>query len=71
MTEKEYLKRLGKKISEKREAMGISVIELAKEIELSKVHVYRIEGGENPTSIIVLRRIAKVLETNIGELVVV
>ena len=49
----------------------MSAQELAEKIELSKVHVYRIEAGEHSTNILVLRRIAKVFGVGLGELVIV
>jgi transcriptional regulator with XRE-family HTH domain len=69
MTEKEYLKRLGKRISEKREALGLSREELADRVKLTRMHVYRIEQGENPTNIISLRRIAEELSIPLSTLV--
>ena len=69
MTEKKYLKELGKRISEKRKALGTSVPELADRIKLSKVHMYRIENGEHPTNIIILKRIADELKIPLNELV--
>ena len=69
MTEKEYLKKLGKKVLEKREALGLSREELAAKIKLSRMHIYRIEDGENKTNILILRRISKVFEMDLGELV--
>ncbi len=69
MTEKKYLKELGKRISEKREALGLSAQELAEKIDLSKVHVYRIEAGEHSTNILILRRIAKIFRIGLEDLV--
>jgi transcriptional regulator with XRE-family HTH domain len=69
MTEEKYLQKLGQKISKKRELLGLSVVDLAQEIGLSRIHVYRIEAGENPTNILVLRRIAKVFEIDLSELI--
>ena len=65
----EYLKKLGKKVLEKREALGLSREELAAKIKLSRMHIYRIEDGENKTNILILRRISKVFEMDLGELV--
>ena len=69
MTEKTYLKKLGKKIEKKREELGLSVPELADKIELSKVHLYRIEAGEHSTNILILRRIAKNFGIGLDKLV--
>lgn len=69
MTEKQYLKTLGKKIKDLRESQGLSVQVLAEMIDISRMQLYRIEDGENPTSIIILRRISKVFDINTSELV--
>ncbi|MCD6018802.1 MAG: Helix-turn-helix domain [Bacteroidetes bacterium] len=68
MTEEAYLKRLGDKICKKRESIGLSREEFADKVKLTRMHVYRIENGDNPTTITVLRRIAKVFNMTIGEL---
>ena len=69
MTEKQYLKALGKKITHFRESQGVSVQDLAQMIDISRMQLYRIEDGENPTSILVLRRISIALNIEIEELV--
>lgn len=69
MTEKQYLKAVGQKIKSIRESQGISVQDLAKMVEISRMQLYRVEDGENPTSILVLRRISKVLGIALSELV--
>ncbi len=69
MTEEVYLIKLGEKICKKRESIGLSREEFAEKIKLTRMHIYRIERGENPTTIIVLRRIAKVLDISLAELV--
>lgn len=69
MTEKKYLKLLGERILEKREALGLSREELAEKVELTRMHIYRIENGENPTTILVLRRIAKTFGISPNELI--
>lgn len=71
MTEKEYLKRLGKHITEKRESAGLSREELGIRVKLTRMHIYRIEEGKSPTNIITLRRISKELGLSVGELVTV
>lgn len=69
MEENEYLKKLGKRITEKREASGISITELGRKVELSRTQLYRIEAGESPSNIIYLRRIASELGISISNLV--
>lgn len=69
MTEKQYLKALGKKIIHLRESQGMSVQDLAENVDISRMQLYRIEGGENPTSILILRRISKKLGIELSKLV--
>lgn len=63
------LKRLGKRISEKRESLGLSGEVLAERVSLSRMHIHRIEKGTNPTNVIYLRRIADELGISLSELV--
>lgn len=67
--EQQYLLCLGQFIMTKRKAMHISQEEMAEKIDISRNHIHRIEKGEYPTSIITLRRIAKVLNVSLSELV--
>lgn len=69
MTEKEYIKRIGKRIEEKREAINMSREEFSKKAKLTRMHLYRIEIGANAASITTLRRIAKELGVNVSELI--
>lgn len=67
--EAKYLVDLGKRITKLREAAGLSVQELADKIEVSRMHIYRIERGENAASIIVLRRIAEAVGVEISNII--
>lgn len=69
MTDEAYLKKLGESICKKREALELSREQFAEKVKIARMHVYRIERGENPTTITVLRRIAKTLNVSLGELV--
>lgn len=69
MTEKQFLKTIGKKIKHLREAQGVSVQDLAEMVQISRMQLYRIEDGENPTSILILRRISKELGIELSKLV--
>jgi DNA-binding XRE family transcriptional regulator len=69
MTDEVYLKKLGDNICKKREAIGLSREQFAEKVKIARMHVYRIERGENPTTVIILRRIAKVLNVSLGDLV--
>jgi len=66
--EAKYLVDLGKRITKLREAAGLSVQELADKVEVSRMHIYRIERGENAASIIVLRRIADALGFGLSDI---
>jgi transcriptional regulator with XRE-family HTH domain len=70
MTDKEYQRRLGKRISEKRKALDLSREEFAEKVKLSRMQIYRIEEGESLPTIIALLRMAKVCGVTINELVV-
>jgi transcriptional regulator with XRE-family HTH domain len=69
MQEKEYLKLLGKRISEQREKTGLSGEELGEKVKLTRMHIYRIEKGLHSTSITALLRISMALEIELKELV--
>lgn len=69
MTDKQFLKKLGKKIKQLRESKDISVQNLAEQIGMSRMELYRIEAGEVNSSINVLRKISKVTDISISELV--
>lgn len=69
MTDKQFLKKLGKKISQLREEKEISVQNLAEKVDVSRMELYRIEKGEVNSSINVLRRISKELGVDVSELI--
>jgi transcriptional regulator with XRE-family HTH domain len=69
MTEEEYLKAIGKAIESKREKLGMSRELLGEKVGLSRMHIYRIEKGTHPTTIIFLRRIADELKLPLGKIV--
>ena len=71
MTESNYLKHLGAKIKKKREDTELSQTELGSKVQLTRMEIYRIEKGKNPTSIIVLRRMAKVFKMKLSDLVTI
>ncbi len=69
MTEKEYLKKLGLKISLARENLGLSRELLASQVQVRRMQIYRIEKGLNPTNILVLRRISSALGISLKKLI--
>lgn len=69
MTDKQFLKKIGKKIQSIRETQGISVQNLAIKVGISRMELYRIEAGDVNSSINVFRKISKELEIDISELV--
>lgn len=69
MTEKQYLKQLGERVRKLRKASGMTMEQLADKADLTRMHVYRIEKAKSEPSLIVLRRIAKILRVKLGDLV--
>ncbi len=68
--EEQYIIELGKRISGLREKSGLSVQELAQKANLTRMYIYRIEGGEQVSSILVLRRIAEALGIKLDALII-
>ncbi|MCD6193336.1 MAG: helix-turn-helix transcriptional regulator [Candidatus Aminicenantes bacterium] len=67
---KEFIKMIGKKISQIRKKKGISQIEISRLTKISRSQISRIERGSIPSySIIHLFKIAKVLDVEVSELV--
>ena len=64
----QYLKRLGARISARREAMGFDSVEFAKKIEITRMQLYRIEHGLHAVSVTTLRKISRQLETPLSKL---
>ena len=68
MEDKEYLKQLGKKIREIRKPK-MTQEELAERLGTKHTQIGRIERGELNSTINMLRKIAKILEISIEELI--
>lgn len=66
--DKIYLKLLGGRISERREALKYGKEEFAKKVGLTRMHLYRIEDGQHAVAITILKKIAKELKMPLGEL---
>lgn len=69
MTEKQYLKRLGERVRRLRKESGLTMEQLADKANLTRMHVYRIEKARSEPSLIVLRRIAKILRVKLRDLI--
>ena len=61
-------KRIGKRVKQCRERLGLSQEEFAEEADISVNTVIRIEGGQSATSIEVFEKIAEVLRTDANTL---
>ncbi len=67
MTDQEFLKYLGKNISNIRKLKGYSQLDLGLKIDMEKSNLSAIENGrQNPTSL-TLKKIADALEVNIKD----
>ena len=66
--EQQFLKIIGQRITHLREESGLSVQELADMAILTRMHLYRIEAGNTPAGILVLRRITLALKADLCEL---
>ena len=63
-----YNKKLGKTISEKREALGFTLPDFAEKCETSKSTLFYIESGRHCPRVQLLDRIAKALGTTVNDL---
>ena len=68
MTNEEFIKQLGKSISEKRKENKMSQLDLCSEIDMEKTNLSAIENGRKNISSSTLRRIADGLNCKIGDL---
>lgn len=67
--EQDILQTLGKKIQELREAKGISQMDLAYEAGTGMSYLSKIENGHHMPGVLLLIRMAKVLEVKPSELI--
>ena len=68
MTDKEFLKKLGKRIVELRKQKSLKQIDLAGILEMEDSSLRRIESGRVNSTIVMLRKISKALNVSIDEL---
>jgi ribosome-binding protein aMBF1 (putative translation factor) len=66
--EKQLSAAVGKKIHELRKSIGMSGAELARRALCSQAYISRLENAAGDPSLIILRRIAKVLGVRVSEL---
>lgn len=69
----QYAKRLateiGKRVSTRRQRLGLTQEELAKKLKITGAQISYIERGERGPSLVTLHKLAKVLGTTVGRLV--
>jgi transcriptional regulator with XRE-family HTH domain len=68
VTDKDFIKQLGKSISTAREARDMSQLDLCSEIGMEKTNLSAIENGRKNISSTTIRRIADGLGCEIGDL---
>jgi XRE family transcriptional regulator, aerobic/anaerobic benzoate catabolism transcriptional regulator len=66
--EADFLSALGKRVREVRNRRGMTRKVIARDAEVSERHLAQLESGEGNVSIVLLRRIAKALNTSLVEL---
>lgn len=67
--EKRLVKAVGKRVSTRRLALGLTQDELARKLGVSNAHVSYLERGERGPSLYMLHKLASVLGTTVGKLV--
>ena len=64
----EYLKKLGKRIKTLRKEKGIKQVDLAYSCDIEKQSMSRLEAGNTNPSILLLMKIAQLLDLTVSEL---
>jgi len=67
-SEVEYLKKLGKRIKTIRKEKSVKQVDLAYACDIEKQSMSRIEAGNTNPSVLLLRKIAEILDVKITEL---
>ena len=67
MTDQQFLKQLGKRISEVRKEKGMSQLDLGSKIDMEKSNLSAIENGRQNPSALTLKRIADALGVEVVE----
>lgn len=68
MEDKKYLKEIGRKIAQIRKERGLTQAEFAEKHGFDRGSFARIESGNVNSTVIMLRKIARCLDVEIGEL---
>jgi len=68
MTDEEFLKQLGKRISEQRKKQGMSQVDLGSVINMEKTNLSAIENGRQNASTLTLKKIADALGCEVKDL---
>lgn len=68
LDDQRFLKKLGARVRARRQARGLSQLELGRLCELHRTFVGSVERGERNISLLNLRLVARALRTRIGEL---
>lgn len=68
LDETRFLRRLGDRIRERREARGLTQLQLAEQCDLHRTFIGSVERGERNVAILNIRKIAQVLRTTVAEL---
>lgn len=68
MDDKQFLKKLGKRIVQLREKKNLKQVELASDLNMEDSSLRRIENGRTNPTIKMLRKICKELDISLSEL---
>lgn len=68
MDDKQFLKKLGKRIVQLRERKNLKQVELASDLNMEDSSLRRIENGRTNPTIKMLRKICKELDVTLSEL---
>lgn len=68
LDDRRFLKRLGARLREQRQARGFSQLELGRKCELHRTFIGSVERGERNISILNLRLIARAVRVRVSDL---
>jgi transcriptional regulator with XRE-family HTH domain len=66
--DKKFLRRLGERIREKRQARGLTQMQLGDQCQLHRTFIGSVERGERNVSILNLRLMARILRVAVADL---
>ncbi len=67
MTEKEFLKKLGKKIAQHRKASNKTLVDVCAVIDMEKTNLSAIENGRQNATSLTLKKIADAIGVEVAE----